>query len=403
MKTAIIPVFGKVRVPELVERLAALPEVQRLRQVSLSNIDSCSLTAIGGVSRYEHGLGTAILASRLADALGLGDVFRAELIIAAGLHDVAAPGLGHLFEEGCELAGQPFDHERRLREIFLDQGSQYYQVYLGRELGCRKLMKDAQVRPRAVFDAIGGFGRCGPAINGSIDLDNIDNIARMLFRLGRIIDLSELERFTQIFSLSGDSIVVDKTRTDIFSEWLRLRRALYDILMPEPTDFAAKAMTKRAVATGLSTEGISLDDWYLTDFELLLTLREHDPTRNLVERLWVGDYFALAALYWIEGRDSLELLLHPTERQRLEHDLTLLVGAEMVLDYIIDKRERSIENAVPPARALVGAMCTSATLKPRQRELCCRFIQDTLATGPGLAVETSSRGTGTPSFPFMDK
>ncbi len=401
MKTAVIPVFGKVRLPPLVQRLAALPEVQRLRHVSLSNIDSCSLTAIGGVSRYEHSLGTAILASRLADILVLDDTFRAELVIAAGLHDIAAPALGHLFEEGCGLAEVPFDHELRLSQIFLDKGSQYYQIYLGRELGCRKLMEEVQVRPKAVFDAIRGHGRCGPAINGSIDLDNIDNIARMLFRLGRIINVSELEHFTRIFSLSDGSIVLDKAQADIFAGWLDLRRELYGILMPEPTDFAAKAMTKRAVATGLSTEGISPDDWYLTDYELLLTLRQHAPTRSLVERLWLGDYFPLVSLYWTEGQDSLNLLRNPTERQRIERDLTAVVGATMVLDYIIDKRERCIEKTTIPARALLGVMCTAASLKPRQRELCCRFIQDTFATGPTFPVETLSDGEDTSTLPFM--
>lgn len=402
MKTIVIPVFGKVKLPLLIERLSMLPELQRLRHVSLSNIDSCSLAAIGGVSRYEHSLGTAILASRLADLLAIDDVFRAELVIAAGLHDMAAPGLGHLFEEGCSLAGIRFDHERRLRKIFLEDGSQYYQIYLGRELGCRKLMEEVHVQPEAVFNAIVGSGRCGPAIKGSIDLDNIDNIARMLFRLGHIINSSELDCFTRMFSLSGGAIVLDKARTDIFAGWLQLRKKLYNILMTEPTDFAAKAMTKRAVATGLSTGGISLDDWYLTDYELLLALREHTPTRDMVERLWLGDYFTLEAFYWIEGCDSLELLQCPTERERLERDLTSLVGAPMVLDYIVDKRERSIENAKPPERALVGAMCISTTLKLRQRELCCRFIQDTLAAEPGLAVEVSSRDTGVPSLPLLE-
>ena len=142
--------------------------------------------------------------------------FGRELILAAGLHDVAAPGLGHLFEEGCALADITFDHEQRLREVFLDEGNIYFQAYEGRELGFRHLARKHGVLPQDVFDALVGRGRCGAAINGSIDLDNIDNVTRMLSRLGKETDAKKVQSFTELFVLENDSLALDTGRHDLF-------------------------------------------------------------------------------------------------------------------------------------------------------------------------------------------
>lgn len=400
MKRAIIPVLGKVELPPLVSELALLPEIQRLRHVSLSNIDSCSLVAIGGVSRYEHSLATAILASHVADRLGLHQNFRAELVIAAGLHDVAAPGLGHLFEEGCMLAEVRYDHERQLSEIILGEGNQYYQVYLGKELGCRRLMHNNGVLPRAVLDAIRGRGRCGPAVSGSIDLDNIDNVARMLFRLGRLVSFDQLKSLAEIFCLAGDEIKVDRTKSSLFVDWLSLRRDLYNTLMPEPTDFAAKSMTKRAISIGLQTESLTVEDWHLTDYELLLKLRGHGPTSSLVERLWLGDYFPVVALYWIEGEHSVDLFKNNSGRLQMERELNLLFGSEIMVDYILDKRERSMDSASPPPTALVGVMSQRRLPRKHERLACDQYFLDRFGDGCQVHHEDVTLAKGAPQLPF---
>jgi len=375
MKRAIIPVFGRIEVPPLVSELAMLPEVQRLRHISLSNIDSCSLTAIGGVSRYEHSLGTALLAWHLADRLRLDDTFRSELVTAAALHDVAAPGLGHLFEEGCALAGVTFDHETRVRELFLQEGQTYYQVYLNKELGFRRLLDRNRILPQTVFDAIMGTGRCGEAINGSIDLDNIDNVARMLSRLAVPVDGDTLRGFTRIFRIQSGRIVVDKGQQVLFGQWLTLRRKLYNILMLERPDFAAKSMTKRAVALGLQSTGLTRDDWHLTDYQLLLKLREHADTARLVERLWLGDYYSVIGLYWVEGPEVCAFLQQGQHRKELEMELTSALGLTAIVDYIMDKRERTLNGDVPPGRALLGVMSDTEPARIRHRPLCLQVIR----------------------------
>lgn len=386
----ILPVFGEVAIPSIVGKIALLPEVQRLRHVSLSNIDSCSLTAIGGVSRFEHSLGTAILAWKLSQKLGLDDDFASELILAAGLHDIAAPGLGHLFEEGCKLAGQHFDHESKLRKMVFEEGEEYLQTYLGKELGCRKLMSDLNVQPKSVFDAIAGEGRCKTAINGSMDLDNIDNVARMLSRLGTVVPYEKVLNFIDFFCISNGAISVNPNKMYLFNEWLELRKKLYNMLMPEPTDFAAKSMTKLAIATGIKKNVVHIDDWHLTDYEILHKLLAHESTKELVQRLLLGKYYRIIGMYWIEGEESIRILQNNSEREELQCQANKYFGKGIFIDYIRDKRGRTIDGPHPPVKALLGVISQYSTPAKQEVKLCDKFIRAHFNVSEKVSLYTRS-------------
>ena len=57
--------YGRMSFPPEIAALILTPVVQRLRHVRLSNIDSLDMPAIANLSRFEHVLGTAHLASRV--------------------------------------------------------------------------------------------------------------------------------------------------------------------------------------------------------------------------------------------------------------------------------------------------------------------------------------------------
>ncbi len=376
LKQITLPIFGKVEIPEIIYKILLLPEVQRLRQISLSNIDSCSLTAIGGVSRFEHSIGTAILAWKLSKKLKLDNAFSSELILAAGLHDVSAPGLGHLFEEGCKLAGETFDHEKRLREIIFEEGNPHYQAYLGREIGCRKLIDKLNVTSQSVFDAIAGDGRCNIAINGSIDLDNIDNVARMLSRLGVIIPYKEVLSFIDIFDISNGSISICVDKIYLFEKWLSYRKQLYNILMLETTDFVAKSMTKLAVSIALKDKIITLDDWHLTDQELFRKLISYSKTEDLIQKLLLGQYYRLIGMYWIEGEDGIKTLKDNTQREGLHKQANESISKGVFVDYIRDKRQRYIDKSPSFNKALVGIISECSSPVKYEEELCDEFMKN---------------------------
>src|SRR6266850_1358743 len=57
------PLYGLLALSPLERKFAFAPEVQRLRQVRLCNIDSLLIPGAAHVSRFEHGMGVLRLAN----------------------------------------------------------------------------------------------------------------------------------------------------------------------------------------------------------------------------------------------------------------------------------------------------------------------------------------------------
>lgn len=61
--------YGKIEFSSLVYKCMLTPEVQRLREVRLCNINSLCLTGSSNINRFEHSVGTAYLAAVNAESM----------------------------------------------------------------------------------------------------------------------------------------------------------------------------------------------------------------------------------------------------------------------------------------------------------------------------------------------
>lgn len=221
------PIYGQIRLTESLRTLVQKPVLQRLRHVRLSNIDSIDIPSIANLSRFEHVLGVAHLASSLGIRSSL---TRHELLVldaSALLHDWAITSFGHLVEEGLQYVGTNFDHEQRLREIILGISHDEVlgadlQILAGRGAGIRDWARtlvghDDEQLLRDIMDHIRGGGRLGRLIAGDIDIDNIDNVFRMAFHMGLDVDRRVPSRLAK--AIIG---INDGTREPIFKSDLSL-------------------------------------------------------------------------------------------------------------------------------------------------------------------------------------
>src|SRR3569623_1543574 len=90
--------YGRISFDAPFSQLLSAPIVQRMRHIRLSNIDSIDLPGIANLSRYEHVLGVAHLASIVGIRHSLTTTERLVLDAAAVLHDWAITSFGHLVE-----------------------------------------------------------------------------------------------------------------------------------------------------------------------------------------------------------------------------------------------------------------------------------------------------------------
>lgn len=306
--------YGLQSLDPFLADLIEQPEIQRLREVRLSNINSGTLSGAANISRYEHSIGTALLAARTAKALALESADRHRLVLAALLHDVGITPYGHLMEEGFAYAGIRYDHEGRLFQILkgeAEHGTHDFQIHRGQAVGFRKVLAKRPystmgIDPAEVMLIIRGEGRLGPLINGTIDLDNIDNVCRMAYHIGIPYRRELSGELTQAFALRDDSVFLRGDKLSLINEWLRLRFRLYSALMTNPTDFAAKAMLVEAIRLGLcGAEGerptLSVDNWSLTDSDFMHALASYQPTATLIRRLELGDTYSVVGLNWVDA------------------------------------------------------------------------------------------------------
>jgi hypothetical protein len=346
--------YGRVQLDDDVAELSLTPMVQRLRHVRLSNIDSIDMPGIANLSRYEHVLGVAHLASQVGFRSRLSALERTVVQASALLHDWAITSFGHLVEEALQYVGTGFDHAERLREITSEEtpeeiGGLSRQILAGRETGlvkwARKITgsdREAQELVDSIAQHIRGQGRFGRIISGDIDLDNIDNVFRMAYHMGLHTDVQAPIRLARCIvgcdDRSGEPIFQRSARSDI-DLWRTSRSAVYEHLMLAERDFAGKCMILFATIRAYEESEIRKVDWSLTDHQflnLLLTSKTSD-VKEAASRWVTGELWDFAPLQWMSGdRPDYQLM------RSFSLEVSANLGRTCFAYAIKDKRDRCL-------------------------------------------------------------
>jgi HD superfamily phosphohydrolase len=354
------PLYGPISIDPLLLKLIYQPEVQRLREIRLSNINSFLITGTSNISRFEHSLGTSYLAQLLSNKLKLNKRDSYSFMCAALLHDISITPFGHLMEESFRYEGIPFDHEEKLYEIIMgndsDIGNQDFQIFSGKSIGFRKVLnlkyyRDLKISIDEIFGYIKGNGILGPLLNGTIDIDNIDNVCRMAMHLGLNFRKELPLEIVANFSIKNNEIYFSNNKSHLLKEWLDIRERLYNVLMTNPIDFASKSMLIEAIRIGLRGNGkirpaLSKSDWKLTDSELINRLKDYQLTSELIKKFQCGDFYNFICMYWINSKNYLPKVFDHQKIDKIRNDLAKEVNMKYddVLIYIIkDKRYRQLK------------------------------------------------------------
>jgi HD superfamily phosphohydrolase len=345
--------YGDVRFAPPIADLARRPLMQRLRQVRLSNIDSLDMPGIANISRFEHSLGAAYLASKVGFSSGLDERETLILQAAALIHDTAITPFGHLVEEALQYVKADFNHEVKWSVLLSDStrlnelGGIDTQIFMGRSSGLREWA--AKIfggnGPRflgVILDAIQGRGKFGQCIASDLDLDNLDNLTRIAFHMGLRPDPELPIRLSESMSVVEEDgeVSFEQSAIDDIKAWSRLRHSVYEHLMPAPADFCGKLMllssTVEAFRNGVLDRTTS---WMLTDSDFVHRLRHSDLAniRETVERWLIADLWESTELMWFRGPvPSLPEILSFVEQ------ISRTLGRQCFGYRIKDKRNRQI-------------------------------------------------------------
>lgn len=277
--------YGKIEFSPLVYKCMLSPEVQRLREVRLCNINSLCITGSSNTNRFEHSVGTAYLAAINIEAavqkhLKLTKKEKETFIIAALLHDVANGPFGHSYEYIMEKKG--FIPEQGLGDVLGDvvstgigahkNSSPFETIFFGKLRALTSILNGSQ--KEEVSQMIAGCHPLSKLISDSIDLDNIDNVFRMAYHMGLDFRKEAPIKLAESMFIENGSVVFLQEAKTYLEEWYLVRQRVYKFLLLNPQEFAGKYMLTEAmdilfecISQG-KAEGRDIK-WNYTDYQLM--------------------------------------------------------------------------------------------------------------------------------------
>lgn len=395
--------YGPIHFPDYVWKIMFCPELQRLREVRLCNINSLCLTGGANTNRYEHSLGTAYLATKCVESasLRMDESTTRRIVLAALLHDVGSAAFGHSVQ--YVLDSQGYRHESLFEMITSgaqhapklpkqpalfdssngadDSTAQKYDyrhalvepIYFGLPPRLASLIPDDELK--TISQMVEGEGPYHALINGTVDLDNIDNVFRLAYHMGLVRSGQAPLKLASSMMIEKENLVIDDGAIDSLKEWYEIRKTLYRYLLLNPDEFSAKCMLQEALenAQGQSTFSFA---WQDVDYQLLERLSKcSDETSAIISRLMIGDLYGCIGLYSCPELSFNAQLGDPLNRRQMELDLgtriravgssalrSAVIGLHPILDDNKTQRPvkaiatsgKCVEIGAPIRRVLVG-------------------------------------------------
>jgi HD superfamily phosphohydrolase len=352
--------YGIIYLRDLLWNVISTPELQRLREIRLCNINSLCLTGGANINRYEHAIGTAYLAQKCLEnwpPLNPISTFEEKcFLLAALLHDLKSAAFGHTVQYIESRDG--FEHEKAFeRPESTENGKNYtYKnatlepvfFHMIRELPSKIKEDEAKL----INDIIAGKGKLGPLINSTIDLDNIDNVFRLAYHIGLINSGETPVALAKSLYIKNNKLTLLESGIPLVEEWYKVRRKLYSFLLLNPEEFSGKCMLTEAIEKAKQKNPKPFN-WYHVDYEVLekLSSISHE-TNEIISRLMKGDLYGCFGIFSTSNTKEYKIFSDFSKKDETEKELNKIIqkygsklrSARTAIHTIIDidKTERQI-------------------------------------------------------------
>ncbi len=285
------PLYGKFTLAPYLSRLVMTPEVRRLSQIRLLNTLTPSLATLGELRRFSHTLGVLHLCE-LNGAKSFSNEERRALAASVLLHDIGTPPFGHLMEYHLrELSN--WSHESVIRAVLVGKHApenRAHQIFARRSPEFRSELKRLEISLEIVKAVVSGKHPLSLLLFGTLDLDNLDNVARMTNALGIEGGATLALRLAAALSINrdGDLCLDEQHERQAVEQWADLRRQAYDTIVFDPPTVAAQAVLSQAIELAIRCEVLTEDDWSLSDEQLLEELMKCRETKDSIILDYLG-------------------------------------------------------------------------------------------------------------------
>lgn len=333
--------YGEVRLSGWISPLLDTPPFRRLSGVSLSDVPGEMLFQHAFPSRLDHSRGVYALAraARPRDRA---------LHVAALAHDLGHGPLSHLTEP-LMIEQLGIDHEQRSVQL-LEQVRASLAPAAARQMAWLDWDEVAALMLGETAD-----GR-GALLNGRMDYDNLDYVARFLLAGGLAqptYDPRQVARALRPCALSGPAgspgVVLLPEGLECAHAWLADRATLYNWLHEGHRDLSSHAMLRKAVDLAAQANALPLRFFDMTDSAALAFLGQHGNSGQavLVERVMRDHLYECVWEAEIPQEHSAIADLFGRWHGRLDLEGTLAAEAglaphEVVADVLVSSAHREL-------------------------------------------------------------
>lgn len=253
-------------------KLFQTKELARLRQVSLSAIPTWTIPTGVCASKFEHSVGVAHLAKIVGKRPEFQEISK-DLYFSALAHDLATPPFSHASEYFLiTLFGK--NHEEFIDEIV--DGSEF----------ATEVTKQGGNMERVINFVKGKDKPMSDIVNGTIDIDNLDNTLRYGLSMGLLKDSPySPEEISRAYVMRGGQLMLLSQYACGLAAWEQTRKEVYEFVYGE-ANLSTGMMLFRALDFASREGEIDKNYFTMTDSEAFHYLLEacNPRTQTLIER-----------------------------------------------------------------------------------------------------------------------
>lgn len=264
-------IHGSVKVSGLTLEIMDSPEFQRLRGIKQTGLANMVYPGANH-TRFEHSLGTSVVAEKMARSLELDERDSRLLTTACLLHDIGHGPFSHTLEMVThELLG--IDHMEVTKRVIMGK---YDILYDSKDGKCDipDLLAKYDVRPDDVASLITGVHEPGldlfvaPSkskpkqkaylsmlVHGTADADQMDYLLRDAHHTGVAYGVIDMERILNTLVIYKDQIAVHRKGITAIEGMLVARALMYSAVYMHKTVRISELMLSRAVERTIESEG----------------------------------------------------------------------------------------------------------------------------------------------------